>query len=438
VSQASPIRRPTRPAAAPPHRLRILMVLESEFPPRRGGGSEYQVRTLGEALHQRGHRVSVLTPRLIDGAQASVERYRGLAVARLAYPHLRVLGGLVMMARMALFLRRHARHYDVAHVHIAHHLAAVCCLVAPVLGLRTLVKVAGVWELRDGLLRSPGNPLTRALRPLWRRADGWQAVSSRIAGHLAGLGIARERIHAIPNAVDLTHFSAQREPRAAGTPRTLLYVGRLAPEKDLPTLLRAWARVFAGRTDRRLWLVGSGVQQEALERLAGELGCTASITFLGHRDDVADVLAQADAGVLPSLVEGLSNTLLEFMACGLPVLASRVSGSEDLIEPGVTGWLHAPGDLDGLATALRAMDGASDAQLATLGHNARSVVARCASREQVIDRLLAAYTGSVDGDPATPPPAPAEPGAPAPSAPLPPAAPPRDPAGVARHPTGAR
>lgn len=372
-------------------RLRILMVLESEFPARRGGGTESQMRTLGEALRRRGHRVTVLTPRLRDGAQARAGRHFGLAVGRLAYPQVRLVGGLVMLVRMALFLHQRRHRYDVAHVHIAHHLALVCCLLGPMLGLRTVVKVAGSWELAGGLLGSDGNALARVLRPLWRRADAWQAVSTRIAATLVDLGMANERVRAIPNAVDVARYAVPSRRRAAGAPRIVAFVGRLAPEKGLPSLLHAWAQVFGGRSDRRLWLVGTGTEGVALQRRVVELDCTDSVRFLGHRDDVADLLAEVDAGVLPSLMEGLSNTLLEFMASGLPVLASRVSGSEDLVQPGQTGWLHEPGDVDGLAAALRAFDALGDAELARMGRNARAAVERHAASDRVIDRLLAVY-----------------------------------------------
>lgn len=379
---------------AEPRRLRILMVLESEFPVARGGGSEIQLRTLGEALRRRGHRVTVLTPRLALGPQQTASRHFGLAVGRLAYPRVRVLGGLVMLARMALFLRGHGRRYDAVHVHIAHHLALVCCAVAPTVGLRTVVKVSGWWELGRGLMRGDGGLLPRLVRPLWRRVDAWQAVSTRIAGALAGLGVAPDRVHAIPNAVDLARFPPREAAHAPGAPRTLVFVGRLAPEKDLRNLLRAWAQVFAGRDDRRLQLVGTGREMKPLQRLAARLGCTGNVEFLGHRDDVAAVLARADVGVLPSLMEGLSNTLLEFMASALPVLASRVSGSEDLVQPGRNGWLHEPGDVAGMAAALRAMDAASDERLAEMGRNARVEVERHASRERVIERLLSVYVPS--------------------------------------------
>lgn len=366
------------------------MVLESEFPVARGGGSEIQLRTLGEALRKRGHRVTVLAPRLALGPQATTGRHFGLAVARLKYPRVRLLGGVLMLAKMAAFLRARGRRYDVVHVHIAHHLALVCCAVAPTVGLRTVVKVSGWWELGRGLMRD-GAPLTALLRPLWRRADAWQAVSRRIGDTLVGLGMARDRVHAIPNAIDLARFPMRTRARVEGAPRTLVFVGRLAPEKDLRNLVRAWAEVFAGRNDRRLQLVGTGREMAALKKLAAKSGCTDNIEFLGHRDDVAAVLAHADVGVLPSLMEGLSNTLLEYMASGLPVLASRVSGSEDLLRDGDNGWLHEPGDRAGMVVALRAMDALDDDRVIAMGRHARATVEHHAASDRVIDRLLEAY-----------------------------------------------
>lgn len=371
-------------------RLRILMVLESEFPVARGGGSEIQLRTLGEALRRRGHRVTVLAPRLALGPQATTGRHFGLAVARLKYPRIRLLGGVLMLAKLAAFLRARGRRYDVVHVHIAHHLALVCCAVAPTVGLRTVIKVSGWWELGRGLMRD-GAPLTALLGPVWRRADAWQAVSRRIGDALTGMGIARDRVHAIPNAIDLARFPMRTQARAADAPRTVVFVGRLAPEKDLRNLVRAWGHTFAGRSDRRLQLVGTGREMAALKKLAAKSGCADTIEFLGHRDDVAAVLARADVGVLPSLMEGLSNTLLETMASGLPVIGSRVSGTEDLVRDAHSGWLHEPGDLAGMVAALRAMDRVDDAGIALMGRHARGAVEQHAASERVIDRLLDAY-----------------------------------------------
>ena len=383
---------PASPATPPraQRRLRVLMVLESEFPVQRGGGSEIQVRTLGEALCRRGHRVTVLTPRIATGPQAPASRHFGLAVARIGYPRVRGFGTLVMLWRLAGFVLRRGRRYDVAHIHIAHYLALVCCLCAPWVGLRTLIKVSGWWEIGRGLMRPDGGLSVRLASVLWRRADAWQAISTRIAAALADLGIRRERILPIVNAVDLARF-APRTGLRTDAPRTYVYVGRLAPEKGVDTLLRGWNEAFHGRSDRRLWLVGSGAAADSLRALAAELGCNDNVEFLGHRDRVDGVLADADIGLLPSLMEGLSNTLLEFMASGLAVLGSRVSGSEDFIRPGETGWLHEPGDARSVADTLTLTDRVDEDTLAAMGRRARAEVERRAGVDRVVDELIAAY-----------------------------------------------
>src|SRR5262249_39666808 len=157
-----------------------------------------------------------------------------------------------------------------------------------------------------------------------------QAISTRIAGELKRRGFPDERIMVLPNAVNTKRFVARSAPLKK--PFVAVFVGRLVPEKGLETLFDAWASAFAGRADVKLRLVGGGAMEKPLREQAEKLNIANQIEFLGHRDRVEDVLAEAHIGVLCSRIEGLSNTLLEFMACGLPVVASRVSGSEDFVE----------------------------------------------------------------------------------------------------------
>ncbi len=109
-------------------------------------------------------------------------------------------------------------------------------------------------------------------------------------------------------------------------------------------------------------MVGSGRCEQSLRALADKLGITAQIEFIGHQDDVTPYLQDVDVGVLPSLIEGLSNTMLEFMASCIPVIASRVSGSEDFIVDERNGWLFAPGDRAELARKLPARGRARPAE----------------------------------------------------------------------------
>jgi len=384
-----------RPARTRP--LRLLLLLESHFPARAGGGAESQVRTLALRLRRLGHRVTVLTPRVHGGPSARVERYEGIAVCRLPFPRLRGVASLVLWARLTAFLWRRRRHYHAWHVHIAHYLGAIACVLARS-GARpvpVVVKVSGSWELEHGVLAAGRGPVAAFAQRCLKQAGALQAISRRIAGELAAHGFDRERIVILPNAVDTTRFHRARRTPAPGRPLTAVFVGRLVREKGLDLLLSAWAQAFGERDDVRLDLVGHGELEAGLRRQAGQLGIAAQVRFLGHRADVETVLAEADFGILPSLIEGLSNTLLEFMASGLPVLASKVSGSEDFIVSGRNGWLVEAGDVAALAGALREAARLDAAALHALGDQARADVEAAAGLDSVVGRLLSLYRGAV-------------------------------------------
>lgn len=373
---------------------RVLMVLESDFKPHGGGGAESQVRTLARHMRRTGQRVTVLTPLLPWGPQVTAERCAGLPVGRMRYPRTPVIGGIVMCLRLAAFLWCKRARYDAWHVHIAHHLGVVACAVGVLIGKPVIVKVSGAWELEHGLLARNRGALAAIARWCLKRATAIQAISVRIAGELARQGFPADRIVVLPNAVDTSLFRTRSSLRAPGTPFTAVVVGRLVLEKGLPTLLDAWASAFRGHGSAvRLRIVGGGPLEEELRAHAERLGIGAQVELLGPSDRVEDVLADADAGVLPSRIEGLSNTLLEFMASGLPVIATRVSGSEDFVVPGRNGWLVEVGDAGALAAALLQAAALPAGDLSELGRNARTDVTATAALETVVARLGALYRG---------------------------------------------
>jgi glycosyltransferase involved in cell wall biosynthesis len=131
--------------------------------------------------------------------------------------------------------------------------------------------------------------------------------------------------------------------------------------KGVDTLLRAVQGVARACPDVRLEIAGDGEARPTLEALAHELGLTDRVTFLGPVRDVPAVLGRAAALVLPSLSEGISLTLLEAMARGLPVVATTVGGNPEVVEHGATGLLVPPADPDALAAALLKVCTATDA-----------------------------------------------------------------------------
>lgn len=156
------------------------------------------------------------------------------------------------------------------------------------------------------------------------------------------------RTEVIRNAVDV--FGARRATLDGGRPR-IVAVGRLQRPKDFGTLLRAAQHLPAGSCE--LAIVGDGPERPALEQELRDLALSDRVRLYGERSDVRDLLAHSDVFVLSSRSEGMPVSVLEAMAAGLPVVASRVGGVPELVVDGLTGILVTPGDQQELGEALR-------------------------------------------------------------------------------------
>jgi glycosyltransferase involved in cell wall biosynthesis len=136
--------------------------------------------------------------------------------------------------------------------------------------------------------------------------------------------------------------------------KTMIFVGRLAAVKGVRVLIDAFSTVHANDPDARLVLVGDGPERKGLEAYVANAGCGNAVRFTGYlsQDEVAAELRAADLFVLPSFAEGVPVVLMEALASGLPVIATRIAGIGELVEPGATGELVAPGDVAGLTLAI--------------------------------------------------------------------------------------
>lgn len=372
-------------------RPRVLMVLEGPYPTVRGGGAEAQVRTLTRAMRSRGQRVTVVVPLTVDGPQARISRVDGVPVCRLRFPRVRVIGGPVLWLTLAHFLHRRRHRYDVWHVHVARSWAVVSAMLGPLLGKRVVVKVSGSWDLEHGALAPAAGHRSSFPYRCLQRVHVWQAISHRVRSTLLARGIPADRVAAIPNAVDTARFRrVQRD--AAATPR-FVFIGRLVEEKGIATLLDAFGDIAATHPDAQLSIVGTGPLLGSLKERSRALGLEGNVSFAGHREDVETILSHADIGVLPSRFEGLSNALLECMAAGLPMVASRISGNEDFVRTGENGWLFEAADRNGLAACLIAAISLPIDKRLAMGECARATVERQAGIEHVLARLDRVYAG---------------------------------------------
>ena len=292
-------------------------------------------------------------------------------------------------------LRRLLGRFDLVHSFL-FHANMVARLAAIGSGVRAVLSAARVAE------RS---------RPRRRRAECWThrlvdaevCVSNGVRDYLGAGGFPREKLAVVPNGVDVERFArrdAAFKKHLGIEPDTPLVttIGRLHEQKGIDYFLRAAASVRHSRPDCHFLVVGHGPLEDALKAIARQFHLDGHVTFLGLCDDVPAVLAATDVFVLASLWEGMPNAVLEAMAAGLPVVATRVEGTVDLIDDGKTGVLVMPRDVPGLVSAvLRLLDDPRRAE--QLGAAAQAHVrahftleTMVARHEQLYARLLAEAT----------------------------------------------
>lgn len=237
----------------------------------------------------------------------------------------------------------------------------------------------------------------RMLRPF---VSHYIALSRELEDYLAGrIGVNPVAVTRILNGVDIERFRPDVKNRnllpqefQAGGHVVFGTVGRLDPVKDQLTLIRAFAQLMnklpEARQTCRLALIGDGGERERLENEADQLGIADHVWFAGMRSDVSALLQALDVFVLPSRAEGISNTIMEAMASGLPVVATAVGGNPELVVDRGTGRLVPPGDPVAMADAMREYASASDLRHAH-GQGAR----RRAEEAFSLEAMVAAYDG---------------------------------------------
>ena len=206
------------------------------------------------------------------------------------------------------------------------------------------------------------NLLRRAAQPL---VSNYIAVSHDLATWLRlAVRVPPRKIHQIYNGVDSVKFHPRQGARpellppgfADGQAVVFGSVGRMAEVKDYPMLVRAFVEMVRQHPDAaahaRLVIVGEGQTRQACQALLDQAGMAHLAWLPGERHDIAAVMRALDVFVLPSKNEGISNTILEALASGLPVIATTVGGNVELVRESVNGMLVQPGDVTGMAQAL--------------------------------------------------------------------------------------
>ena len=345
------------------------------------GGAERQLVIVANALAARSWQVTVLSylPFSDVSLRAEVDESR----VRLVSLNVRgSVGKLAGVARAVAVVRR------------ARPDVLVGFMFHGIMTARIAGRLAGVTAVVSAIRNEAhGRARERALAATGWMTDAVTVMSDNLASHIAERGVAApSRLVAIPNAVDFERYAAcgcrkrtRRELGAGDGEFLWLAAGRLAPAKDYPGLLRAFA-ALAGRRQARLLIAGDGPLRGELARRIDALGLVGRVRLLGLRDDLPELYRACDALVLSSAWEGMPNVVLEAMASGTPVVATAVGAVPEMVADSETGFVVRAGDPAALAGAMERMMELTPEERREMGEAELRAVRERHSVDSVVDR----------------------------------------------------
>ena len=320
------------------------------------GGSGIVATELGKALARRGHQVhfiSTETPFRLGEFQAGLSFHQVLTPT---YPLFREPQYLLSLSNKIVQVAREFR-LDVIHAHYAIPHATAGFLSRQVLGAHGggAPRVVTTLHGTDITLVGSDPSYSEIVAFSIDQSDSVTAVSKRLrASTYEQLGV-RSDIEVIPNFLDCgihrrQHMGELRARYAADDPATkiVIHVSNFRPVKRIDAVMGIFDRIRR-KVPARLLLVGDGPELGTAYRMARELGITSMVQSLGAQEEVVPLLSIADLFLLPSAQESFGLAALEAMACEVPVVAARVGGIPEVIEHGVSGFLHGPDELDAMA-----------------------------------------------------------------------------------------
>jgi glycosyltransferase involved in cell wall biosynthesis len=353
------------------------------------GGSQRQIVHLLRGLRSRGRQAELLYFRershLVDALEADEVPVHRIDKRGAVDP--------AFIWRLQRFLR--AGRFDVVHAFSITAELWVRLVLPFVPGLRLVSSVRGLglagpdwhWRAKRWIVRGSSAVISNT------RA-GAELVARRCAVPVQGIDIVPNGLELPPMPTACDRAAARRGLGLTEGNALLLFVGRLVPEKNLPLLMEAVSRLPPSQRPL-VWLAGEGPERRRVEAEVARLGLGDHVRLLGERTDTRVLMRAADLLVLPSREEGLSNVLLEAMASGLPVIATAVGGSPELIDDRVTGRLLPSDDAATLAETIATLVANADERL-RLAAAARAQAESRFTLGAMVDHTARIYDRCVD------------------------------------------
>lgn len=354
------------------------------------GGTDQQISQISRHLTERGHDVTVVS--LLPTGKMGKE----LSADGIPVTHLDMTRGVPDprgVIRLVRFLRD--EQPDVLNSFLVH--ANIVARISGVLsGVPAIVTSIRNDDYCDGI-ECIGHRLTNFMD------DAWMANSGIVAERMVKRGIGSEnKKNVIYNCIDLGQYKPDEEARWQLRQKlnisndTFLWsaVGRIEPQKDYPTLLRALSKVPQEYSIKVL-IAGKGSRADHVTTLRTQLDLNDRISFLGVRRDVPDLLAASDGFVLSSVSEGFPNVVMEALASATPVVATNVGGVPELVQDEKTGFLVSPRDPSELARSMIRMMETPEEKRRTMGKKGREWIRKNCSIERVVDQWVSLYRNAL-------------------------------------------
>ena len=325
------------------------------FFPHVGGGVEKVILEISIRLKKLGHEVCVLT---LNTTDAKKEEYlHGIRIVRVkAFDLTKIIG---LQSALSLNLWFKAKELindfkpDVIHLHNRFFFTTfVGIFLKKKLQIPTIVTIhLGEINYITGLKGMVIRKIEKfMIRHINKKSDVITAVSTNVKENAVKLGLKKEKCTVIPNGVDLAFFKMDRLFREK--PRKIVFVGRLLVNKGPQILVESAKSVIKKIPDAQFLLVGDGPLLPKLEKFCKENNLNSNVKLLGRLEDIRPILKEGDLYVRPSFLDGMPLGVLEAMGAELPVLATNIAGTKELIQHGKTGHLVRAGSVDELTDAI--------------------------------------------------------------------------------------
>lgn len=375
----------------------VLMLIANFYPAV--GGAEKQCFEISLSLISRNIKVTVLTRKLKNTPKE--QTLNGIFVRRLSAFGTGFVNAVSFMILSFLYLWKHSKEYDIIHVHLASSPALVAMAIGKLFGKKVLIKLAGGRGVDEITLSQKTLSGRIKLKLFLFLKPKLLVMNKDVLDWLKTTEFASLELQQFKNGVDTGKYSMlmynekinAKQKLGFENVLTFLFVGRLSPEKRIREFIEIWAELMQEEGIPKkvhLVIVGKGPQEQDMRQAVEVLNLSGTITMTGEKMDLLPYYHAADVFILPSVSEGLSNSMLEAMSCGLAVIASRVGGAREAIVEGKNGFLFDPMNRQEIKSCIKKF--LSDYGLALrMGEKSREIVVNNYSMAKVTDELIKIY-----------------------------------------------